>query len=497
MPRQLSLGFRDDCPADSPPQEKAEHPVHETVDRVQAVAEQLRPRVMAFMRQANRPVGIHELRAEFGHAVLDMEPDPQANPVNRLLKQLRDQGEVVCNEPEWGEPTFMLAQPLVEAAAIKGNEAAKRGVLIAAAWGGAVRLDGPDDEVAQFRQLADSMGVEVQDDDGSPGFTIHVTSPSRRERETSLPGTSTKDLQTPLVGMTRPVPTDFANEAESMLAAAIRDLSLEERVQQIIRSVAGAIARLDQADEINAAHIAEAINYHPTQNRTRSPSEETSPVAAPPLLRPDRQFTFDGLPHYEWPQPEEDRDTITVDRLRDDIDGPAHRFVIRRGDTVEVFFRRDKLEIGEVVGISLANREVRVSFREGTGGIWFAVGQIYPAVEAQVAIGETAPLSQLGDQASRAPEGGFSEQDRVPDSRDSQSPEGMGSLEPQQRPFTLADYRAFLEQLDAGDLDIAQLQAEFRRLVATHEDCVATLQKEKDATQLKALAWRLGCSTLR
>ncbi|MDA1051794.1 MAG: hypothetical protein O3C40_15115 [Planctomycetota bacterium] len=48
--------------------------------------------------------------------------------------------------------------------------------------------------------------------------------------------------------------------------------------------------------------------------------------------------------------------------------------MIRRGDTVEVFFARDKLEIGEVVGISLANREVRVSFQERTDGIWFAIG---------------------------------------------------------------------------------------------------------------------------
>lgn len=136
--------------------------------------------------------------------------------------------------------------------------------------------------------------------------------------------------------------------------------------------------------------------------------------------------------------------------------------MIRRGDTVEVFFRRDKLEIDEVVGISLANCEVRVSFQEGTDGIWFAVGKIYPAVEATEADRDTAPLSQLADQTSRTRAGALSEQDRVPDSRDSQSPEGMESLEPQHRPsFTLADYRTFLEQLDAGDLDIARLQAEF------------------------------------
>ena len=66
------------------------------------------------------------------------------------------------------------------------------------------------------------------------------------------------------------------------------------------------------------------------------------------------------------------------------------------------------LEIGEVVGISLANREVRVCFQEGTGGIWFAVGQIYPAFEATEAGRDSAPLSQLADQACSAPAGGFS-----------------------------------------------------------------------------------------
>ncbi len=101
----------------------------------------------------------------------------------------------------------------------------------------------------------------------------------------------------------------------------------------------------------------------------------------PPLVRPDRQFTFDGKPHWEWLEPKHDRDTISVDRIREDIDGPSHRFLIKRGDTVEVFFAKDKLEIGEVVGISHAEQQVRVRFRDGTEGIWFAVGCIYPACE--------------------------------------------------------------------------------------------------------------------
>lgn len=98
------------------------------------------------------------------------------------------------------------------------------------------------------------------------------------------------------------------------------------------------------------------------------------------LTNPDRQFTFAGASHDDWPDPAHDRDAITVDRLRDDIDGPAHRFVVKRYDLVEVFFSKDKVDYGTVVGISHARKEVRVLFDGGDEGVWFPVGCIYPAV---------------------------------------------------------------------------------------------------------------------
>ena len=85
--------------------------------------------------------------------------------------------------------------------------------------------------------------------------------------------------------------------------------------------------------------------------------------------------------HYEWPAPQHDRDEITVDRIRDDIDGPSHRFRIVRGDTVEVYFAQNRFATGQVTGISHARSEVRVSFREGSDGQWFAVGAIYPTTD--------------------------------------------------------------------------------------------------------------------
>ncbi|MFV1968653.1 MAG: hypothetical protein ACC628_24805, partial [Pirellulaceae bacterium] len=66
--------------------------------------------------------------------------------------------------------------------------------------------------------------------------------------------------------------------------------------------------------------------------------------------------------------------------------------------------RRDKMEVGEVVGISHANHEVRVRFGDRGAGIWFAVGQIYPTVEASPEQGTTAPLSATVEQASPPPD---------------------------------------------------------------------------------------------
>ncbi len=70
------------------------------------IAASLRPRVLAYLGDAGGAVGIHELRSALGHPALDTDPDPQSNPVNRILKEMRDAGEIVCTEPEWGEPSF-------------------------------------------------------------------------------------------------------------------------------------------------------------------------------------------------------------------------------------------------------------------------------------------------------------------------------------------------------------------------------------------------------
>ena len=55
------------------------------------------------------------------------------------------------------------------------------------------------------------------------------------------------------------------------------------------------------------------------------------------FVNPERQHDFGGKQHQDWPAPEVNRNSITIDRIRNDIDGPAHRFEMQRHDFVEVF----------------------------------------------------------------------------------------------------------------------------------------------------------------
>ena len=151
--------------------------------------------------------------------------------------------------------------------------------------------------------------------------------------------------------------------------------------------------------------------------QTSEPPPADQARQAPPLVRPDRQLTYDGAPHYEWPDatPLHDHDTITVDRIREDIDGPSHRFVIKRGDRVEAWFGTNNLQEGTVVGISHANQEVRVRFCEGTDGQWFYKGQIYPAIEPKPERPKNGqPLSKIIAAVNDKHGNGLTEADRVP-----------------------------------------------------------------------------------
>ncbi len=232
----------------------------------------------------------------------------------------------------------------------------------------------------------------------------------------------------------------------------------------------------------------------------------------PLYLRPDRQENFDGKPFYDWPEPDEDRDTLTVDRIGNNGDGGEHRFTVRRGDTVEAFFSKDKQEIGKVVGLSHANREVRVAFRKDSEGTWFAIGSIYPALEpASNEDFSTVPLSDVIEKVNsqNTPhEKEWSEADRVPpSSQDSSSQDSVDVLVPDShsrdvieisltdnhRLYTLDDFQAFLQRIDSGEISASDLQADFSRLVSSRGELIQDLVSYKNAKELKILAYRFGC----
>jgi len=175
----------------------------------------------------------------------------------------------------------------------------------------------------------------------------------------------------------------------------------------------------DQLAQAEPNHVPETTSLPP-------PRAASSPV---PFIRPDRQLTFGGATHFEWPAPGHDRDTITVDRVRDDIDGPSHRFVICRGDTVEVFFSHAKTDTGEVVGISHANEQVCVRFPGGKEGVWLSKGQIYPAIETEARAPRNGQrLSEVIAEVNGKHGAGVTVADRVPPAGAATTPKSVLSF---------------------------------------------------------------------
>ncbi|WP_425399078.1 methyltransferase [Aeoliella sp.] len=156
----------------------------------------------------------------------------------------------------------------------------------------------------------------------------------------------------------------------------------------------------------------------PVQQEPEIVAENTC-LPPPPLVRPDRQIVYESSNPHHWPDSEAlcDHNTITVDRVQPGMDGAAHRFLIKRDDTVEAWFGKDNFKAGVVVGISHARKQVRVRFTLGTEGQWFSVGAIYPAPEPEgMPVDRRVSLASVVAQvnAKHAPESGFSDVDRVP-----------------------------------------------------------------------------------
>ncbi len=219
-------------------------------------------------------------------------------------------------------------------------------------------------------------------------------------------------------------------------------------------------------------HVAETTSQPPPANQ-----------AGQALVRPERQLTYGGIPHYEWPEAKflHDRDTITVDRIRDDIDGPSHRFIIKRLDQVEAYFGKNNTKLGQVVGISHAKEEVCVKFPGGTNGIWFYKGEIYPAIESKPQRPTNGrPLSESITAANLKHGAGLTEADRVPQPA------------PQLSPFSFDDFKTFHREFHAGSLAFEDYHKLFERLHASQDSLKGELLSRFKAKELAVLASRFG-----
>jgi len=102
-------------------------------------------------------------------------------------------------------------------------------------------------------------------------------------------------------------------------------------------------------------------------------------VADPRFVRPDRQTNFDGAPPYDWPEPQHDKTTLSVDRVGDTTEEGPHRFTICLKDRVRVWLGPDRFETGTVVAISPTRQSARVQSIPGKRGLWHSKEKLYPA----------------------------------------------------------------------------------------------------------------------
>jgi hypothetical protein len=163
--------------------------------------------------------------------------------------------------------------------------------------------------------------------------------------------------------------------------------------------------------------------------------------------------------------------------------------------------------LGTVTGISHRNQEVRVSHRDGSDGLWYGKGSIYPASE-KVADCKRRPRppSEIIAAANVEPPDGFTEMDRVespqetPADRSLSTGDALNELTapitdrlPQLwTPYTFDDFKKFHREFAAGSVPFADYREQFQRLQASQDSLQAELKSRFKAPELVVLASRLG-----
>jgi len=149
----------------------------------------------------------------------------------------------------------------MDLADIRGNEIAKRAVVVCLAGNYSIEFVGPDDWRDRFRGIVESMGIVV-DFPGRAQIVVHVEQPPDRDLKGKLIGTSTEDVWKQVVNQ-REKPTRFDSESENILRVWEKEMigGVDEMERLRVRDVAATIAALDCSEAIKVEHVLEAIIY--------------------------------------------------------------------------------------------------------------------------------------------------------------------------------------------------------------------------------------------
>ena len=228
-------------------------------------------------------------------------------------------------------------------------------------------------------------------------------------------------------------------------------------------------------------------NYQPNESTEKPDDSPSLPpreksAADERLIRPDRQFTYWGLPPDQWPAPVLNGHSLTVDRLQADLNGPPHRFLICIGDDVEIRIDSTVVFTGCVARLYHLTQEAHVALR-GLGLRWVSKESIYPAVPtAMTEVDCVNPLDPTRQKRQLAR---------------SDSEPGLMSIRPVLTAFTVHEFMGLCMAMTKGELSYVDYQSGFARLVESREALIEELKECFTASQLARLATGLGTANAK
>ncbi|MDC0937049.1 DUF3560 domain-containing protein [Pirellulales bacterium] len=134
----------------------------------------------------------------------------------------------------------------LDAADIKGNELAKRQLVISACGNHSVSFIGAEGIVEQLTAVAQHLEVTIASPDQAD-LLVPAETPTARETQSALRGTSTADIKTALLSRGTNPPEPLAADAQAFLDRAISELAISETALITLTKLAGTIAKLEAA----------------------------------------------------------------------------------------------------------------------------------------------------------------------------------------------------------------------------------------------------------